>query len=402
MLGYIIILIQIAALTLSFFLMIIIIKRADKQNYSNKLLLLFLSIKSYGLFLFIILKIGLLNELWFLYRTGLPTSLVLPALGYLYLKSIIDDEEKLKKTDLIHLTPLVIGLIQYLPFYLAEPTFKKQTIKNLGNLSDEFYLNLGFLPENEFTLIRGLIFLIYAVLILVFVFQKVIRKKQGIHQNQKLDIKVLRWVKTFGISFSLSCLMIFSYFYLQVAQNGNGETSLISILGIGVAVFFNGSLIYYSSYLILSPETLIGLYKRTNTISQKNNLTVQDKDFKDILILIERELKINKIYKQADVNIEKLALKINQPTRLTSYVINNYFEMNFNQLINKHRIEEAIQKLAQNYLKDYTLDALWSEIGFSNRTSFYKKFKETTKMTPVEYVKLNQLNTNLDSESQHR
>lgn len=400
MLGNIIILIQIAALTLSFFLMVIIINRADKQNYSNKLLLLFLSMKSYGLFLFIILKIGLFNELWFLYRTGLPTSLFLPALGYLYLKSILNDEEKFKKTDLIHLTPLVIGLIQYLPYYLAESTFKKQIVKNLGDLSEEYSLKLGFLPENEFTFIRGLIFLIYAILIMVLVFQKVLRKNQGTHPIQKLDIKVLRWVKTFGISFSLSCLMVFSYFYLQVAQNAGAETSLITLLGIGVAVFFNGSLIYYSSYLILNPETLIGLYKRNDTISQKNNPVTQAENFKAILIQIERELKINKLYKQADVNIEKLALKINQPTRLTSYVINNCFEMNFNQLINSHRIEEAIQKLENNYLKEFTIDALWSEIGFSNRTSFYKKFKETTKMTPFEYAKLNQSDTNLNLVSQ--
>jgi AraC-like DNA-binding protein len=126
----------------------------------------------------------------------------------------------------------------------------------------------------------------------------------------------------------------------------------------------------------------------------------QSEDFKAILIQIERELKINTIYKQANINIEKLALKINQSAKLTSYVITNCFEMNFNRIKNSHRIEEAIQKLKDKNLKEYTIEALWSEIGFSNRTNFYKKFKETTKMTPFEYAKLNQSYSNLDLVSQ--
>lgn len=388
MFANLIILIQIAALTLSFFLIVIIIKRSDKQNYSNKLLLWFLFIKNYGLFLFIILKTGLLNELWFLYRTGLPTSLFLPALGYLYLRSVVNDEEKFKIKDLFHLTPFVIGLVQYLPYYFSDSTFKKQVVKNLGDFSGELALEIGVLPESEFTLIRGLVFLIYSVLIMRFVLQKVSIKKQLLNPIQTLDLKVLKWIKIFGISFSLSCLMVFSYFYLPIVQNFNGDTVLASILGIGVALFFNGSLIYYSSYLIINPETLIGLYKKPNVISKKNS-TARVDDFSDIIHRIKEELNRHKIHNQPDINIEKLAQNISQPTRITSYVINNYFGMNFNQLINKYRIEESIEELKNGYLKEFTLDALWSKIGFSNRTTFYKKFKETTGMTPVEYAKLN-------------
>lgn len=392
--NYLILLVQVASFTLSFFLIIIIIKRSDKQNFSNRILLLFLVIKNYGLFLFIVLKTGLLNDFWLLYRTGLPTSLFFPALGYLYLKSVVHDEEKLKKADLIHLGPLLIGIIQYLPYYLSDVAFKKQTVAKLGKLSEEFVLKIGVLPESEFTLIRGLVFLIYAVLILAFVFRKILAKKQVVNKRQTLDLQVIKWIKTFGISFSISCLMVFGYFYLEIFTNFEEDTFLLQILAVGVALFFNGAMIYYSSYLILNPETLIGLYKRPNTFIKKNNSIIRDNDFSEIIHKIEKELKDNLIYTQPDINIEKLAQKINQPTRLTSYVINNYFAMNFNQLINNHRIEESTKKLENGYLKEYTIDALWSEIGFSNRTSFYKKFKETTGMTPVEYVKIKQPNKN--------
>lgn len=388
MLANLILLVQIAALTLSFFLIVIIFKRSDKQNYSNKLLLWFLFIKNYGLFLFIILKTGLLNDLWFLYRTGLPTSLFLPALGYLYLRSVVNDEQKFNKPDLIHLTPLVVGLIQYLPYYFSDIPFKKQIVKNLGDLSGELALEIGVLPESEFTLIRGLVFLIYAVLIVRFVLQKVSTKNQVSNPFQTLDLKVLKWTKIFGISFSLSCLMVFGYFYLPIVQNLNGNTVLISILGIGIALFFNGSLIYYSSYLIINPETLIGLYRKPNLIGKKNSNARED-DFADIIYQIKEELNRHKIHNQSDINVEKLAQNISQPTRLTSYVINNYFGMNFNQLINSYRIEEAIEELKNGYLNKFTLDALWSKIGFSNRTTFYKRFKDTTGLTPVEFVKLN-------------
>ena len=61
--------------------------------------------------------------------------------------------------------------------------------------------------------------------------------------------------------------------------------------------------------------------------------------------------------------------------------------MNFNELINEYRIKEAISKIEDGYFETYTVSALLKEIGFSNKTTFYKLFKEKTGSTPTEYAK---------------
>lgn len=384
-----IIFIQLAAFILSILLSILISRSIDKQPQSNTWLFLFLMLNTYGLSLFIILKIGLLPDLWFLHRTGLPSSMLVPAVAYLYLRSSLLDERRLKWKDSIHLSPLFLGLLQYSPYYLSSSNQKKELIENINNVSDELTLHIGLIPEKQFLLIRSILLIFYAGLILHIIYQTFYKNKVLTKVLSKFDQKVYIWLKTFGFTFSINALAIAAFFCLQYFQNAETNSKLLLILGVIITIVFNGSLIYYTSYLLLKPETLIGIYRNKAHSEQNPTEKNSDQNFEPIIKLIKRELEENKVYFNPDLSLEKLAQSINQSTRLTSYVINNCFGMNFNQLINKYRIEETIQKLNSGYLKDYTLDALWKEVGFSNRTTFYKKFRESTGMTPVELLKFN-------------
>lgn len=389
-----VILIQLSALILSIVLIILVSKRVDKQVHAANLMLVFLLLNSYGLFLFVSLKAGIAGNLWFLYRTGLPPSMLVPAVAYLYCRSILLDENRLKWKDSFHLIPFLIAIVQYLPYYLSPIDQKKQLVSNLSGITDELMLSFGYLPENQFAIIRGLILLFYAYLIMTLIFNKNYRLKQITKEEFKLDKKINSWIKIFCISFSFNSIAIALYFFLQFIQNQSSENLFLNILGFAIAIIFNGTLIYYSSYLILNPETLIGLYQSSIKKNPKTKETPRKDDFSEIIEAIKMEFEINRIHLNTAISIEKLAILIGQPSRITSYVINNHFGINFNQLINSYRIKEAITKLENGYLKEFTIDALWSEVGFSNRTTFYKKFKEYTGMTPMEFIKKNQASQN--------
>lgn len=389
-----VILIQLSALILSIVLILLVSKRVDRQVHAANLLLVFLLLNSYGLLLFVALKAGMIGSLWFLYRTGLPPSMLVPAIAYLYCRSILLDENRLKWKDSFHLIPFLIAIVQYLPYYLSPIDKKKQLVSNLSGITDELMLSFGYLPENQFAIIRGLILLFYAYLIMTLIFNKNYRLKQITKEEFKLDKKINSWIKIFCISFSLNSIAIAFYFFLQFIQNQSSENLFLNILGFAITIIFNGTLIYYSSYLILNPETLIGLYQISIKNNPKAKETPRKDDFSEIIEAIKMEFEINRIHLNTAISIEKLAILIGQPSRITSYVINNHFGINFNQLINSYRIKEAITKLENGYLKEFTIDALWSEVGFSNRTTFYKKFKEYTGMTPMEFIKKNQASQN--------
>ncbi|WP_373400723.1 helix-turn-helix domain-containing protein [Algoriphagus halophilus] len=67
--------------------------------------------------------------------------------------------------------------------------------------------------------------------------------------------------------------------------------------------------------------------------------------------------------------------------------MNACFHTNFNQWINKYRIEEFEQLICEGYHEKMTLDGIASKCGFSNRTTFISSFKKVKGITPSQFLK---------------
>ena len=70
-----------------------------------------------------------------------------------------------------------------------------------------------------------------------------------------------------------------------------------------------------------------------------------------------------------------------------SQLISKNSDFNFNDYVNKHRIEESKKMLNDENYKDYTITAIGLESGFNSKSSFYSAFKKFTNKTPTEYIK---------------
>ncbi len=79
---------------------------------------------------------------------------------------------------------------------------------------------------------------------------------------------------------------------------------------------------------------------------------------------------------QLDTNQKYLSQTINQSTGLT---IVSFFHC--------YRIERFIQKLNNGEAQLKTIDGLISEVGFQNRTSFYRAFKNFMGVHPTQFIK---------------
>nr|WP_247666498.1 helix-turn-helix domain-containing protein [Aquimarina sp. MMG015] len=71
----------------------------------------------------------------------------------------------------------------------------------------------------------------------------------------------------------------------------------------------------------------------------------------------------------------------------TSQIINEHFNLNFFELINKYRIEEAKELLKGEKHKKFNIIDIAYEVGFNNKVTFNKSFKKYNNITPSEYVK---------------
>ena len=59
--------------------------------------------------------------------------------------------------------------------------------------------------------------------------------------------------------------------------------------------------------------------------------------------------------------------------------------MNYQQFVNSYRISEAVALLSDRNRVDYPLKQLWSDLGFSSSSTFYKLFQQSVGITPSVY-----------------
>ena len=107
------------------------------------------------------------------------------------------------------------------------------------------------------------------------------------------------------------------------------------------------------------------------------------KDLKEKLIYLLEE---DRIYRQNNISLEILSLKLDTNRHNTSQVINEHFDLNFFELINKYRIEEALSIIKNDIHKNMNIIDIAYEVGFNNKVTFNKSFKKILSQTPSQYI----------------
>jgi AraC-like DNA-binding protein len=104
-----------------------------------------------------------------------------------------------------------------------------------------------------------------------------------------------------------------------------------------------------------------------------------------------KKLMDEEVFIEPDLNLSKLARRLNvQPYRL-SKAINVYFNNSFPELILSYRIRKA-EQLLTSFSKFYTIEAIAYESGFNTLSVFYLAFKKAHGMTPAQYRKHQEAN----------
>lgn len=99
-------------------------------------------------------------------------------------------------------------------------------------------------------------------------------------------------------------------------------------------------------------------------------LMLQEKAF------IDPQLSLRKLAEMAGLHPNKL-----------SWMLNEEFEMNFNDYVNSYRLKEFQEKATLSESKNFTLLGLAFESGFNSKTTFNYYFKKKTGVTPKKWLK---------------
>ncbi|WP_299981655.1 helix-turn-helix domain-containing protein [uncultured Pseudoteredinibacter sp.] len=128
--------------------------------------------------------------------------------------------------------------------------------------------------------------------------------------------------------------------------------------------------------------------KATKIERQHEQEEVPDGVLEAISLLMEGE----KIYREMGLTIGQLADKIEiQEYRLRRIINAGLGYRNFNDFLNRYRVQEACERLASKTEQDTAVLNIALDAGFRSLSSFNKAFKDSQGMTPTAYRK-SQLN----------
>lgn len=126
--------------------------------------------------------------------------------------------------------------------------------------------------------------------------------------------------------------------------------------------------------------------KHTNEVKKINRKPSDSEKSEQLYNTFIEWLEKDKTFHRRDLNLENVSKELNTNREYLSRSINEK-NIRFTDLINKYRIEEAIQIISdtQNIKSRYNLSVIASEVGFNSDSVFIDAFKKQTGMTPNQF-----------------
>ncbi|MEO1033465.1 MAG: helix-turn-helix domain-containing protein [Bacteroidota bacterium] len=206
------------------------------------------------------------------------------------------------------------------------------------------------------------------------------------HEEQELSFNqtIIKYIEIM-----LICLLIYMIFWLL----GMVERFVVKLpIDIGMiwdisCLIFCIQIYIVGFYNLKHPELFkIRFPSKTESIPKRKN-GLDDNEIHKIQNLIDIFFKEKKGYRRPELSLSILADEIHTTTNKLSWVLNNVYKKTFYQLVNEYRVADFSQRINENAHKEFTLVSIAFEVGFNSKSTFYKAFKEITKMTPSDYIK---------------
>ena len=102
---------------------------------------------------------------------------------------------------------------------------------------------------------------------------------------------------------------------------------------------------------------------------------------------LESIMQEQKAYIDPKFSLRDLAEKIDLHPNKVSWLLNDQFELNFNDFVNGYRLQEFQERVLMPDAKQFSLLGLAFESGFSSKSTFNDYFKKKTGRTPSKWVK---------------
>jgi AraC-like DNA-binding protein len=347
-----------------------------RNQGANFLLAAILLIAAYQLFVFALMMSGnIIPHLLALTETGFPISFLIGPLYYLYVRSLLEGRLRFRLYDVLHTGPCLYMIHRMLPFFLQHTPVKIGYIRSVylanvpGELSAQVLFNVWF----NLILMAVYFFLAY---------WSISRHERDVRQlsSNAGAVEYLADLRKLTIGYG---------FYVLGFGATATALSLLKTYGIVVDAIWNlakSGFIYVIGYQALTRKFPLveanagdggGLtgsekYSRTGLSTEQAGHY-----FARLCELMEAR----QVYTNTDLRLSSLAEQLSITPNQLSQIINQQAGKSFYDFVNEYRIDHAKRFLKEQ--PDKTVLDIALAVGFGNKATFNRVFKQHTRTTPT-------------------
>ena len=362
---------------------VLIIYQKPNLNRYNHLLGISLGILSLAIAIGFVGIAELLNSFPHLYLSGNIMVLLFMPFSYFYIRCVVT-QKAINLPDLLFFLPAIFYVVDFAPVFSLSSEEKLVLVKTSVSKNGILAFEEGWLTPPWFHLyFRHFILLGFWLLQLRLLLSGPI--KGSLRRGNK---HWYQWIWLYQIHqvFYLVPMMIYLVFDMNADIRSYSEKfAITSLLLLYFYLFFRPSILYGIRGV---PSTYRKNERKTAAIANgAASQGLSQNHVEQLLNKIDLLMKSEQPYLIQGYSLIDLAKDTRTSYRTLSSVLNNNHGANFNEFINKQRIEFFLTRVEQGDHQNKTLEGLAMECGFNNRNSFTKAFKALKKTTPSNYIK---------------
>lgn len=291
--------------------------------------------------------------------------------GYMWL--LTGQQVRLSWATLLQLIPFLVYLIPTL-----HRTFFLEHFREAGYGQ---YLYFG--PDGSIGLVALLYMYLFTIQMFAYAILSVLllRRYEKAYRDNAADGRAvyLQWLRRL-VTLFVGYLVYETIFSVILLVNRSAE-----------AYHYYLSALFISSFLLLviytairDPQVFLPLPERNKKYDRS---ALPEPYVEDQLAKLMALMEQQKPYLRNDLKLQDLADLLGISRHHVTQLLNQQVGKTFHAFINAYRIEEACQRLRDPLSRQYTMLAIAQDVGFNNKTTFNRTFKQHTQMTPSQYAK---------------
>jgi len=292
---------------------------------------------------------------------------------YLYINYSINYNHQLRRQDYLHFLPVVSIYLYMCRFYFFYSEEEKRLVDQ--GVIDNF---------ETFSYVLLIAIIVSGVAYTVYAYRLLNKHKLLIENNFSNTERInLNWLRSFiwgvGLIFITVAIVIITRDIWGLTYPFNPDLIFYSML-----VFAILSLGYFGirHQNIFADNVVIEVEEKTKAMYQKSSLKEELAKEKHNTLT---DLMVNqKPYLDPNLTLNSLAQLLDIPPHHLSQIINQFEEQNFNDFVNKYRVEKFIDLASQVSHLSFLGIALDS--GFNSKSTFNTVFKKHKGVTPSQYM----------------